>query len=97
MRINEGGNLPIYTFQVTDLLHDWGRPLTLTGPTYPRETTIIYYMMLYWGLLPRLTTKVVPQGIDTIYTSHKGVTYIPNGGATTYNDNIHQNIFRSYK
>ena len=41
--------------------------------------------------------EVVPQGIDTIQTSHKGVTDIPNGGTTTYNDNIHQNIFRSYK
>ena len=35
-------------------------------PTSPRETIITYYMMLHWVLLPRLTTEVVPQGIDTI-------------------------------
>ena len=34
------------------------------GPTYPRETTITYYMMLHWGLLPQLTSEVVPQGLD---------------------------------
>ena len=67
------------------------------GPTSPTETKITYYMMLHWGLLPRLTTKVLPQGIDTIWTSCKGLTHISNGGTTTYNDNIHQNIFRSYK
>ena len=63
------------------------------GPTSPRETTNTYYMMLHWGLLPRLKTEVVPQGLDTIWTSRKGVTHIPNGGTTTYNDNIHHNIF----
>ena len=41
--------------------------------------------------------EAVPQGLDTIRTSRKGVTHIPNGATTTYNDNIHQNIFRSYK
>ena len=59
------------------------------GPTSPRETTSTYYMMLNWGLLPRLTMEVVPQDLETIYTSRKGVTHIPNGGTTTYNDNIH--------
>ena len=48
------------------------------GPTSPRETKITYYMMLHWGLLPWLTTEVVPQGLDTIKTSRKGVTNIPN-------------------
>ena len=43
------------------------------GPTYPRETTSTYYMMLHLGLLPRLATEVVPQGLDTINTSCKGV------------------------
>ena len=97
--INEGECLPIYT-----LLSHWPniRPeptchLTWGPLTSPRETTNTYYMMLHWGLLPRLTTEVVPEGLDTIYTSRKGVTHIPNGGTTTYNDNIHQNIFRSYK
>ena len=56
--INKGGCLPIYTFQVTGLLHDWGRPLTLTGSTSPRETLKIHYMMLHWGLLYGRTTKV---------------------------------------
>ena len=41
------------------------------GPTSPRETTSIYYMMLRWGLFPRLTIGVVPQGIYTIMTSLK--------------------------
>ena len=36
------------------------------GPTSPRETKIKYYMMLHWGLLPRITMEVVPQGLDTI-------------------------------
>ena len=67
------------------------------GPTSLRETIITYYMMLHWGLLPRLTTKVVPQDLDTIKTSHKGVRNIHNGVSTTYNDSTHQNIFRSYK
>ena len=63
------------------------------GPTAsPRETTSTYYMMLHWGLFLRLTTEVVPQGLDTILTSRKGLTHIPNEGTTTYN-NIHQNIF----
>ena len=67
------------------------------GPTSPRDTIITYYIMLHWGLFPRLTMEVVPQGLETIYTSCKGATHIPNGGTTTYNDNIHQNIFQSYK
>ena len=36
------------------------------GPTSPRETTITYYMMLNWGLLPQITIEVVPQVLDTI-------------------------------
>ena len=36
------------------------------GSTSPRETTNTYYMMLQWGLFPRLTMEVVPQDIDTI-------------------------------
>ena len=36
------------------------------GPTSPRETTSTYYMMLHLGLLPRLTSEVVPQDLDTI-------------------------------
>ena len=50
--INEGGRLPIYILHVTDLLPDWGQPLTLIGPTSPRETPITHYMMLQWGLFP---------------------------------------------
>ena len=75
--INEGGHLPIYTNQVTGLLHDWERPLTLTRPISPRETPNTHYMMLHWGLFPRLTTKVVPQGLYTIMPSRKEVnTYM---------------------
>ena len=69
--INEGGRLPIYTFQVTSLLHDWGRPLTLKRLDSPRETPKIHYIMFHWGLFPRLTTEVVPQSLDTIKTSCK--------------------------
>ena len=69
--INEGGRLSIYTFQGTDLIHDWHRPLTLTGPTSSRETPKIHYMMLHWGLLPWLTTEVVPQGLYTVMASRK--------------------------
>ena len=56
---------------MNDLLHDWDRPLTITGLTSPRETPKIHYMMFHWGLLPRLTTKVLPQGLYTIMTSQK--------------------------
>ena len=79
MSINEGGCLPIYTLQVTDLLHDWGGPVTLIGTTSPRETPNTHYMMLHWGLLPRLTTEVVPQGLDTIKTSRKEENMSPMG------------------
>ena len=69
--INEGGRLLIYTFQVTNLLHEWGRPLTVIEMNYPRETPKIHYMMLHWELFPRLTMEVVPQGPCTIMTSQK--------------------------
>ena len=36
------------------------------GPTSSTKTTSTYYMMLHWGLFPRLTTDLVPQGLDTI-------------------------------
>ena len=67
--INEGGSLPIYTFQLNDVIHDWGQPLTLTWPNWPRETPKIHYMMLHWGLFPRFTSNVVPQCLYTIITS----------------------------
>ena len=67
--INKGGHLPIYTLQVINLPTWLGRPLTLTGPTSPRETPKVHYIILYWGLLLRLTTEVVPQGLCTIMTS----------------------------
>ena len=63
------------------------------GPTYSRENESTYYVMLHWGLFPQHRMEVVPQGLETILTSRKGVTHIPNGSTTTYNDNIHQNIF----
>ena len=69
--INGEECLPIYTNQVTDLLHDWGQPLTLTGSTSPIEFPKIHYMMFHWGLFPWLTAEVVPQGIYTILTSWK--------------------------
>ena len=71
--INEGGCLPIYTNKVTELLHGWGWPLTLTRLTAPRETPKIHYMMFHWGLLPRLTTEVVSHGLYIIMTSRKEV------------------------
>ena len=62
--INEGGNLPIYTNKVTNLLHDYGRPLTLTRSTSPRETPNTHYMILHWELFPRITMQVIPQVIS---------------------------------
>ena len=35
--------------------------------------------MLHWGLLPQLTTEVVPQGLDIIKTSLKGINTSPMG------------------
>ena len=87
----------LYPFKSLTKYKNWAYMSSHMGHTSPRETTITYYMMLHWGLFPRLTIKVVPQGLETIQTSRKGVTHIPNGGTTTYNDNIHHNIFRSYK
>ena len=52
---------------------------SLTGLTSPRETPNTHYMMLHWGLLLRLTTEVVPQGLHTIKTSRKGVNTFPTG------------------
>ena len=49
------------------------------GTTSPRETKITYYMMLHWGLFPQVTMEVVPQGIDMIKTSRKGVHTSPMG------------------
>ena len=79
MCINKGENLPINIFQVTALLHDWGRLVSLTRSTSPRETPNTHYMILHWGLLPRITTEVVPQGLDTIKTFHKEVNTSPIG------------------
>ena len=53
-------------FQVTDQYKTRAHMSSHMGPISPRETTITYYMMLHWGLLPRLTTEVVPQDLDTI-------------------------------
>ena len=69
--INEGGRLPIYILQVIDFLTWLGWLLTLAGPTSPRETPKIHFIILNWGLLPQLTTKVVPQGPQTIMTFRK--------------------------
>ena len=46
---------------------------SLIGLTSPREAPNTHYMMLHWGLLFRLTTKVVPQVLYIIMTSRKEV------------------------
>ena len=79
MCINEGGCFPIYTNQVTDQTYDWDRPVPLAGLTSPIETPNTHYMMSHWGLLPRLTMEVVPQGLDTIKTSCNEVNSSPMG------------------
>ena len=78
----------LYPFKSLTKYKTWAYMSSHMGPTSPRETTIKYYMMLHWGLLPQIIMEFVPQGLDTIYTSRKGVTRIPNGGTTTYNDNM---------
>ena len=70
--LNEGGNVLIYTHQVSDLITWLGQNLTLEGSNSPRETPKVHFIILKWGLLPRLTMKVVPQGPYTIITSQKG-------------------------
>ena len=52
---------------------------SLIGPNSPREAPNTHYMMLHRGLFPRLTTEVVPQGLDTIKTSHKEENTCPMG------------------
>ena len=66
------------------------------GPISPKETTSTHYMMLHSGLFPRLTIEVVPQGLYTIMPLKAG-KHIYDGDTKTYNDDIHQNIFQSYK
>ena len=56
--INEGGRLPIYTFQLTHIMHDQGQPLTLTRLTYPRDNPKIYYMMLHSDYFPHLQWRL---------------------------------------
>ena len=50
---------------------------SLTGPASPKEAPNTHYMMLHWGLLPRLTMDVVPQDLDTIKTFRKEVNMTP--------------------
>ena len=52
---------------------------SLTRMTSPIEAPNTHYMMLYKGLFPRLTMVVVPQGLDTIKKSYKGVRTSPMG------------------
>ena len=56
----------LYPFKTLTKYKTQAYMLSHMGPTSPREITITYYMMLHWGLLTRLTTKVVPQDLDTI-------------------------------
>ena len=46
---------------------------SLTGLTSPKEAPNTHYMMLHWGPLPQLTTEFVPQVLDIVKTSRKGV------------------------
>ena len=52
---------------------------SLIGLNSPREAPNTHYMMLHWGLLPRITMEVLCQGLDTIKTSHKKVNTSPMG------------------
>ena len=52
---------------------------SLTRLNSPGETPNTHYMMLHWGLLPRLTTEVVAQGLDTIKTSRNEANTSPMG------------------
>ena len=61
VRPNEGECLPIYILQLGDLLPQQGRLLYLTTPTSPRETQKYILHLFFWGLLPRLTTEVLPR------------------------------------
>ena len=56
-----------------------GRPVSLKGPNYPRETPNTHYMMSHLGLLPQIKMEVVLQGIDTIMTSRKEENTFPMG------------------
>ena len=69
------GRVPPYLYPFKSLnKHNTGAHMSsMTGLTSPKETPNTHYMMLHWGLLPPLTTKVVPQGLDTIKTSCKEV------------------------
>ena len=55
------------------------QPVPLAGLNSPRETPNTHYMMSHWGQFPRLTTKVVPQFLDTINTSRKEANTSPMG------------------
>ena len=51
----------------------------LTGPNSPRETPKIHFIILNWGLLPRLTTEVEPQAPYIIMASRKEGNTSPMG------------------
>ena len=69
----------LYPFKLHSKHNIGAHMSSLTRPTSPKETPNTHSIMLNWGLFPRLTTKFVPQGIDTIKTSHKGVNTSPIG------------------
>ena len=58
-------------------------PLIPPRDITPKEAPNTHCKMLHWGLLPRLTTEVVPQGLDAINTSHNEVNTSPMGFNTS--------------
>ena len=82
--INERGNLPIYTFQVTDLLHDWGWPLTLTRSNYPRDTPKLHYIILHLGNISSTYNEGCTSRSIHNNGIRKGGKHISDGGTTTY-------------
>ena len=51
----------------------------LMGPTSPRETPKIHFIISNWGLLPRLTMEVEPQGPYIIMAYRKEGNTSPMG------------------
>ena len=94
--MNEGLSLPIYTNQVTDLLHDWTTYFTNMANFSQRDSKYTLHDVTLGTIDPTYNEGCTSRSIHNNEIL-KGSKHISDGGTTTYNDDIHQNIFQSYK
>ena len=96
--VSKWGRETPYLYTSSDWPRTWlGWPLNLVGPTSPRETKKIHFIIFNWGTISPTYNKGFTS--MTIYNNDisKGGKHIYDGGTTIYNDNIHQNVVQTYK